>query len=46
MALPAHCGVVLGKAAEGVAKGEGETKALKLGKRREAQLRVISGGGV
>eukprot|EP00614_Pseudopedinella_elastica_P024700 CAMPEP_0172645026 /NCGR_PEP_ID=MMETSP1068-20121228/239516_1 /TAXON_ID=35684 /ORGANISM="Pseudopedinella elastica, Strain CCMP716" /LENGTH=186 /DNA_ID=CAMNT_0013459249 /DNA_START=503 /DNA_END=1063 /DNA_ORIENTATION=- len=46
MALPAHCEVVLGKAAEGVAKGEGETKALKLGKRREAQLRIKSGGGV
>jgi len=49
MAMPAHCEIVLGKDADRVKKGdeEGEgKKVLKLGKRREAQLRIKEGGGV
>ena len=47
MARPAHCELVLGKAADLVKKGEGgEKKQLKLTKRRAAQLRIKEGGGI
>jgi large subunit ribosomal protein L17e len=48
MALPAHCELVLAKAADLVKKGkeEGEEKVPKIGAKRSAQLRIKTGGGV
>ncbi len=49
MARPAHIELVLAKNADLVKKGPestAETKQIKMGKRRSAQLRIKAGGGV